>query len=201
MQKPFLKLGEYLGTPLEFSKTQERYVSEKPFIFKEKDWSDIIHTSKPLKEKNFYWKFSPKKAFWEVKKEWPPEKIEIKIWLTPEYIEGRASGVSKRIIKALREGKIAVKRTLNLRGMFVEEAKEAFEEFMKEAILNGDRCVLVIHGRGLSSKHDPVLKNKVREWLEKGPYRKYVLAYCSARPCDGGLGATYVLLSSKPLRR
>ncbi len=85
--------------------------------------------------------------------------------------------------------------------MFVEEAKDIFEEFMKEAILNGDRCVLIIHGRGLSSKHEPVLKNKVREWLEKGPYRKYVLAYCSARPCDGGLGATYVLLSSKPVRK
>ena len=85
--------------------------------------------------------------------------------------------------------------------MFVEEAKEAFEEFMKEAIINGDSCVLIVHGRGLSSKQEPVLKSKVKEWLEKGPYRKYVLAYSSARPCDGGLGATYVLLSSKPIRK
>jgi len=85
--------------------------------------------------------------------------------------------------------------------MFVEEAKEAFEEFMKEVIINGDSCVLIVHGRGLSSKKEPVLKNKVKEWLEKGPYRKYVLAYSSARLCDGGLGATYVLLSSKPIRK
>ena len=85
--------------------------------------------------------------------------------------------------------------------MFVEEAKEAFEEFMKEVIINGYSCVLTFHGRGLSSKKEPVLKNKVKEWLEKGPYRKYVLAYSSARLCDGGLGATYVLLSSKPIRK
>ena len=196
MQRPFLKLGEYLNAPLEIFKLKEK--SQK---CKERDWSEIIHTSKPLKEKNFYWKFSPKRPFWDLKEEWPPKKIEIKFWLTSEYIEGKAPGISRRIVKALREGKFAIKRTLNLRGMFVEEAKEAFEEFMKKAILNGDRCVLIIHGRGLSSRYEPVLKNKVKEWLEKGPFRKYVLAYSSARPCDGGLGATYVLLSSKPIRR
>ena len=196
MQRPFLKLGKYLNAPLEIFKLKEK--SQK---CKERDWSEIIHTSKPLKEKNFYWKFSPKRPFWDLKEEWPPKKIEIKFWLTSEYIEGKAPGISRRIVKALREGKFAIKRTLNLRGMFVEEAKEAFEEFMKKAILNGDRCVLIIHGRGLSSKYEPVLKNKVKEWLEKGPFRKYVLAYSSARPCDGGLGATYVLLSSKPIRR
>ncbi len=201
MQKPFLKLGEYLNTPPKFLKTKENYFSEKPLKCREEDWSEIVNTSKPLKEKNFYWEFSPKKAFWETKREWPPEKIEIKIWLTPEYIEGRAPGISRRTVKALREGKFSVKRTLNLRGMFVEEAQQAFEEFMREAILRGERCVLIIHGRGLSSKKEPVLKNKVREWLEKGPFRKYVLAYCSARACDGGLGATYVLLSSKPIKR
>jgi len=185
-----------LNAPLEIFKLKEK--SQK---CKERDWSEIIHTSKPLKEKNFYWKFSPKRPFWDLKEEWPPKKIEIKFWLTSEYIEGKAPGISRRIVKALREGKFAIKRTLNLRGMFVEEAKEAFEEFMKKAILNGDRCVLIIHGRGLSSKYEPVLKNKVKEWLEKGPFRKYVLAYSSARPCDGGPGATYVLLSSKPIRR
>jgi len=201
MQKPFLKLGECLGTPLNILKSEKNFFSEKPFKGEEKDWSEIVYTSKPLKEKNFYWKFSPKKAFWNFKKEWPPEKIEIKIWLTSEYIEGRKSIVSRRIVKALREGKFAIKKTLNLRGMVIEEAKEAFEEFMKSAILNGDRCILIIHGRGLSSKKEPVLKNKVKEWLEKGPFRKYILAYCSARPCDGGGGATYVLLSSKPIKK
>jgi DNA-nicking Smr family endonuclease len=201
MQKPFLKLGEYLGTPLNILESEKDYFSEKPFKGEEKDWSEIVYTSKPLKEKNFYWRFSPKKAFWNLKKEWPPEKIEIKIWLTPEYIEGRKSIVSRRIIKALREGRFAIKKTLNLRGMFIEEAKKAFEEFIRSAILNGDRCILIIHGRGLSSKQEPVLKNKVKEWLEKGSFRKYILAYCSAKPCDGSWGATYVLLSSKPIKK
>lgn len=197
MQRPFEVLKELfpsIGEPKEIYKGRS-------YLFKELNWEEIIQKSKPLKNKNFFWRFSPKKAFWIEEKIWPPQKIEIKVWLTSEYIEGRAKGVSKKIIKDLREGKYAIKRVLNLRGLFVDEAKAAFEEFMKEAILNGDRCVLIIHGRGLSSKGQPVLKTKVKEWLEKGPFRKYVLAFTSARPCDGGAGATYVLLSSKPIKK
>ena len=201
MYCPFKKLERYFGGSPELIKKDDIVFSEKPTVCKEKEWDEIVKNSKPLKEKNFYWRFTPKKAFWEIKKEWPPERIEIKVWLTSEYIEGRAPGVSKKLLRELREGKFSVQRTLNLRGLFVEEARLAFEEFMKEAILNGDKCVLIIHGRGLASKGEPVLKKKVKEWLERGPFRKYVLAYCSARPCDGGMGATYVLLSSKPRKR
>ncbi|WP_051920723.1 Smr/MutS family protein [Thermodesulfobacterium hydrogeniphilum] len=201
MYRPFEKLRGYLSIPLNSFKKKEFGFSEKPRVCKERDWLEVIEKSQPLKEKNFFWRFTPKKAFWQKRKDWPPEKIEVKVWLTSEYIEGKASGISRQIIKNLREGKFSVQRTLNLRGMFVDEAKFAFEEFMKRAILNGDKCVLIIHGRGLSSKKEPVLKNKVKEWLEKGPFRKYILAYCSARPCDGGMGATYVLLSSKPIKR
>ncbi len=200
MQRPFLKLGESFRAPLQFNFENDIF-SEKPLKSYEKTWEEIIKNSKPLKEKNFYWKFLPKKAFWNLKKEWPPEKIEIKVWLTSEYIEGKAPGVSSRIVNALREGKFPIKRVLNLRGLSVKEAELAFEEFIKESILKEERCILIIHGRGLASRSEPVLKNKVKEWLEKGPFRRYILAFTSARPCDGGLGATYVLLSSKPIKK
>jgi DNA-nicking Smr family endonuclease len=58
--------------------------------------------------------------------------------------------------------------------------------------------ILIIHGRGLSSPADPVLKTKVIQWLSTGPWRKWVMAYASARLCDGGAGATYVLLRNRP---
>ncbi len=200
MYQPFKKLKGYFS-PLSTGKNRDFVFSEKPEVSIEKDWIEVISKSRPLKDKNFFWCFTPKKAFWEKRKEWPPEKIEIKVWLTSEYMEGRAKGVSRQVVKKLREGGFSVQKALNLRGMSVEEAKIAFEEFMKEVILNGDKCILIIHGRGLSSKKEPVLKNKVKEWLEKGPFRRYVLAYASARPCDGGMGATYVLLSSKPVKK
>jgi DNA-nicking Smr family endonuclease len=54
------------------------------------------------------------------------------------------------------------------------------------------RCVRIIHGKGKSSEGKlPVLKGKVNSWLRQ---RDEVIAFCSARPSDGGTGAVYVLL-------
>ena len=55
--------------------------------------------------------------------------------------------------------------------------------------------VLIIHGRGLNSKDQvPVLKTRLAQWLARGSWARLVLAFTSARPCDGGAGALYVLL-------
>jgi DNA-nicking Smr family endonuclease len=52
----------------------------------------------------------------------------------------------------------------------------------------------VIHGKGLSSPgREPVLKGKVLKWLTQ---REEVLAFCQARPNDGGSGALIVLLKA-----
>jgi DNA-nicking Smr family endonuclease len=83
----------------------------------------------------------------------------------------------------------------------VEDAQNAFENFIKDSIATGKRAVLIVHGRGLSSPDRPVLKTKVVEWLTRGPFRKWVIAFSSARSFDGGAGATYVLLRQRPLTR
>ena len=59
--------------------------------------------------------------------------------------------------------------------------------------------IFVVHGRGLKSPDKPVLKAKVFEWLTRGPLRAHVIALASARSCDGGAGATYVLLRRRPI--
>jgi len=195
MPKPFEKLGELFGvSPSNF------YLKEE-LPFKVSSWEELKHSVKPLKEKNLYFTLTPRKPpfFWE--KEWPPRKLEVKFHLTSEYIEGKRSRVSLETIARLREGAFSVQASLNLRGLFAEEAKLALEDFIKGALNKGLTCVLIIHGRGLSSKEKPVIKEIVKEWLERGPYRKYILAYTTARPCDGGPGATYVLLSQRPLKK
>jgi len=65
--------------------------------------------------------------------------------------------------------------------------------------MSGKRAVLIVHGRGLSSPGEPVLKNKVREWLTRTAWRKWVIAFTSAQSYDGGTGATYVLLRHRPI--
>jgi len=193
MPKPFEKLGEIFG----ISPSQVR---KEEFPFKVQSWEELETSVKPLKEKNFYFSLSPKRPNFYKEKLWPPKEIKVKFHLTSEYMEGKKSYVPGEVLWKLRKGYYAVQATLNLRGLFAEEARLAFEEFIKASLNKGLSCVLVIHGRGLSSQDRPVLKEKVREWLEKGPYRKYVLAYATARPCDGGPGATYILLSQRPFK-
>ncbi|WAC08111.1 MAG: Smr/MutS family protein [Thermodesulfobacteriota bacterium] len=117
---------------------------------------------------------------------------------TPEYMEGIGYNVKPEIAERLHRGDFALDAHLDLHGFNVEKAKEVFDFFLKEAIRTGKKSVLIVHGRGLSSPEEPVLKTKVREWLTRGFWRKWILAFTSARPCDGGAGATYVLLRERP---
>lgn len=112
-----------------------------------------------------------------------------------EFIEGAVQGFDERVLRKLRKGEFAHRAHLDLHGLTKDEAKPALEKFLAEARLAGHRCVLVVTGRGLHSKDSiPVLKQSVQAWLTHGRPARQVLAFCSARPEDGGVGAVYVLL-------
>ena len=101
-------------------------------------------------------------------------------------------GVSPQLFRNLQRGRLAVQDEIDLHGLNASEAREYLHEFVGAARLRGLRCVRVVHGKGKrSGQQGPVLKNKVDLWLRKW---SEVLAYCSARPADGGTGAVYVLL-------
>lgn len=118
---------------------------------------------------------------------------------TPEYIEGTGYNVNLKIAQRLHRGDFSIQAHIDLHGLCVENAQNAFEKFVKESITSGKRAVLIVHGRGLSSPNEPVLKTKVVEWLTAGPWRKWVIAFSSAKSFDGGAGATYVLLRQRPV--
>jgi DNA-nicking Smr family endonuclease len=120
---------------------------------------------------------------------------------TPEYVEGTGYHVHSSVARRLHQGDYSIQAHIDLHGLGVDDAKEIFEEFLKWAVTNGKRGVLVTHGRGLSSPSEPVLKKKVVDWLTRGSWRKWVIAYSSARPCDGGAGATYILLRQRPVSK
>lgn len=112
-----------------------------------------------------------------------------------EHIEGLAEGLDRKLLRKLRRGAFSVGAHLDLHGLTRAEAKPRVESFLGESRQRGNRCVLLVHGRGLHSKEGiPVLKEAVSSWLLRGRIARIVLAFCSARPCDGGLGALYVLL-------
>ncbi len=149
----------------------------------------------------YWWAPSFKKFSVRKEKISLPELLHIRVQDTSEYVEELTYGTQRLLFEELHAGRISVSRVLNLHGFRVDEAEEAFNVFMRESLTRGDHCILIIHGRGLSSKGEPVLKNKVHEWLKKGPFRRYIIGFCSARQCDGGVGATYVLLSSRILKK
>jgi DNA-nicking Smr family endonuclease len=120
---------------------------------------------------------------------------------TPEYIEGTGYHVHPAVAKRLHQGKYSIQAYVDLHGLLLDDALEAFQKFLKWSVTSGKTGVLIVHGRGLSSPDEPVLKKKVVEWLTHGPWRKWVVAYASARGCDGGAGATYVLLRRRPLAK
>jgi DNA-nicking Smr family endonuclease len=112
-----------------------------------------------------------------------------------EFVEGAVQGFDERVMRKLRAGEFATRAHLDLHGLTKDEAKLALERFIDRARIDGHRCVLVVTGRGLHSKDQvPVLKQGVQQWLSRGRLSRHVLAFCTARPADGGAGAVYVLL-------
>ena len=115
-----------------------------------------------------------------------------------EYVEGHIRGLHPVILEKLRRGRFSIQAHLDLHGLTVREADEAVREFIQDAVVLGYRCVLLVHGRGLNSKDQiPVLKKRLETILLRGPVKKQILAFTSARPVDGGTGASYVLLRAK----
>src|SRR5579871_472477 len=121
---------------------------------------------------------------------------------TREYLEGMVVGLDPRLVRRLRRGDFAWQAHLDLHGMTALAARAAVEGFLRGAVRAGHRCVLIVHGRGLNSKdRTPVLKERLKGWLSHGALARFVLAFASARPCDGGAGALYVLLRRDRRRR
>jgi DNA-nicking Smr family endonuclease len=117
---------------------------------------------------------------------------------TTEFIEGAVLGLDPRLIRRLRNGEFSYQSHLDLHGMTASEARSAVEAFLNDAHRRGQRCVLIVHGRGLNSKDQvPVLKHRLASWFSRSSFARLVLAFTSARPCDGGAGALYVLLRRK----
>jgi len=112
---------------------------------------------------------------------------------TQEYVEWINRDYKGVDIRKLHEGKFSVQDCLDLHDMSVAEAENEVKYFIKDSLLKGLRCIKIIHGRGLRSPKGPVLKNSLLKWLS-GRYRKFIIAFVTARQCDGGLGALYVLL-------
>ncbi len=107
---------------------------------------------------------------------------------------GIASGIQTSQLRRLRAGRIRPERRIDLHGLRGDAARRALLDALVGVINAGERCVLVIHGKGLRSESEPVLRRGLPGWLADPRLGGRVLAFAPAKPEDGGAGATYVLL-------
>jgi DNA-nicking Smr family endonuclease len=108
-------------------------------------------------------------------------------------------GIQLSSLQKLRRGHFPIEATLDLHGLTSVEASIRLQKFLLASQSAGRSSVRIVHGKGHGSiGHQPVLKSKVRQQLEK---TTFVLAFCSASPSDGGTGAVDVLLKKARLLR
>lgn len=109
----------------------------------------------------------------------------------PAYLR---PGLASNVLRDLRRGRWVIQDEIDLHGLTREEARLLLSAFIAEALQEGIRCIRVIHGKGLRSPgKQAVLRQLVRGWLMQ---KTEVLAYCQAKPHDGGEGALVALLRS-----
>ena len=125
-------------------------------------------------------------------------KVEFTLAFTEEYIEGQVKGLDPVVMGMLKAGSYSLEGHLDMHGLNLEQAYAALALFIKEAYHNNKRHLLLVTGRGRNSPGGtPVIRERVRSWLTKDPFKRVVLAFVTAKTSDGGAGALYLLLRKR----
>lgn len=101
-------------------------------------------------------------------------------------LEFRREGLQHGVLDKLRSGKYPQQASLNLLRQPVEECRKMMFSFIQQALADGLRNVLIIHGKGRDDKsHANIVRSYVARWLTEFDD---VQAYCTALPHHGGSG-------------
>jgi DNA-nicking Smr family endonuclease len=110
-------------------------------------------------------------------------------------VEGRRVDVPLDALRRLRRGAMPIDARLDLHGLTTHEARAKVDAFLRAMRTRGERCVLVIHGKGGHSPQGAgVLRGEIAAWLAQSAASEHVAAFATAGAADGGEGAVYVLL-------
>mgnify|MGYP000331646903 CR=1 FL=1 len=104
--------------------------------------------------------------------------------------------IDPRELRRLRRSEYPVDGTIDLHGMTSAEARAALEAFVRKRRVEGDRVVLVVHGKGIHSPRGvAVLRGELGAWLSQGRAARDVAAFTSVMDADGASGSVLVLLA------
>lgn len=106
-----------------------------------------------------------------------------------EYLSYRSPGIQAKTFAKLKKGQYKPLASLDLHGKTKLESSVEVINFINFCISESIKYVLIIHGKSQNEK--AILKSHVANLLKNN---NKVLAFCSAKPEDGGTGALYVIL-------
>ncbi len=133
----------------------------------------------------------------------PPKDTTSKEYSKSDAVESeRKKNIDGHFDKKLKQGKIPIERIYDLHGLKQAQAFAALEKFVQKSYQEKCRCVLVITGKGKSTKESNnwfesskgVLKEKLPQWLSASQFNKMILKITPAHAKHGGDGAFYIYL-------
>ncbi len=105
---------------------------------------------------------------------------------------GAVAAMDKRTGQRFKRGEMSVDGRIDLHGLTLDQAHAALASFIRRSHARGDRCVIVVTGKG--DKGGGRIRRETPEWLNRPDLRPLILAVTEARRQHGGAGALYVLL-------
>lgn len=163
-------------------------------------FSEMMKTVKPLKAATPRAPKPPIVKKISIRKAEPIETTKKEYYLSNYYTDVVNSNaelsytnqaIPRKRLRELKNGEIRWEARIDLHGFRPDDAQRVLCEFIEQKYQAGNRCLLIIHGKGGRLGEEPVIKNHVNHWLKQ---LSHVLAFHSAIPRDGGTGALYVLL-------
>lgn len=112
------------------------------------------------------------------------------------------AGIDKRTAERFRKGEMPIDAIIDLHGHTLDAAFRLLERALTRAVAGGQRCLLIITGKGIERAEMDgfmpsgrgVLRDLVPRWLADPINRDRVLSVTSASHRHGGGGAFYVLI-------
>lgn len=142
-----------------------------------------------------------------VRPEPPVRTPSVTVHRRPTYVQSLrpAAGLDGGTARRLRKGQLPPEARIDLHGMTADRAHRALIRFILGAYSGGQRCVLVITGKGQRGRQADdghirafegggVLKTLTPEWLASPPLGGVVVGVFQAHVRHGGDGAYYVYL-------
>ena len=110
--------------------------------------------------------------------------------------------IDKKKLSLLKRGKLQPEFILDLHGMNTVIAKKKSIEFIKSNYLNGKRLLLIITGKGKSSRtrffengnQIVIIRKSLKSWLYESDMITKILGVVSSHINHGGEGAFYIYL-------